>query len=741
MSLVDPIDPLESNPQLAKAFSREGIVKEKTAEEELPSYKMLGEEKIPVSKDYGKTWQSRLEQAKQVRRTPEINWSEAIKYYENDQAGHRNTGVEDISGINGPKRMSGKWRETENVVFANTTTMLPILYAKNPEVTATAFDTEGNADWATSVQALINAMFKKNGAPGVRLKPKARRGVLWVQLTNQAYMKVGWNKKEDSNEKIITELKAISEELANAKSAKDIKKAEGKLMALEEKTTILTAAGPYCKLVSPFRIYRDPTSEEPDGSDCKWMIEEDYLPTGLLNAVYGKDDGGSVTSLYEPTHILNANGGSSTNASEGMLEDEINNFTLFSNETEEQQNAKSYGYDNAIAYKKAQYTQVFWIWDKVTRRVFLFAANKWQWPVWVWDDPLKLIEFFPYKYLHFHESVRGSNPKGEVSYYLDQQDAINDNNSAIAQARDWAKNNLFYNSDKTDEQTVQAVLKGPDGTVRGIPLGDDGKMSDVIMAAVPPAMQHPELLSNDRCYAYINRVTGISEAQQGAQFKTNTTNDAVNFYQKNIDIRVDEKIDAIEDWIGEIGWALAQLAAVHLSKEDVTEIIGPAAAKGWRQVGDPSDLAKAMELQIVGGSTDKPTSKNKKRQALEIGQVMGQFASAMPPVAVTVLKVFSRAFRDEVVMTTADWDMIMQAVAGTGQGQQEQPNNAPGGNPDVTNPEVMKAHLNDLISKLPPEAQQQLQQMIKQGIPPQQALSSILEAAKGNANTPDQQAK
>jgi hypothetical protein len=78
------------------------------------------------------------------------------------------------------------------------------------------------------------------------------------------------------------------------------------------------------------------------------------------------------------------------------------------------------------------------------------------------------------------------------------------------------------------------------------------KLEDVIFSFVPPALKMPEFFSTDNSFAAINRITGINDAMRGAQFKTNTTNDAVDAYQKNVDIRVDERTDLIEDFIGDI---------------------------------------------------------------------------------------------------------------------------------------------------------------------------------------------
>jgi hypothetical protein len=108
-------------------------------------------------------------------------------------------------------------------------------------------------------------------------------------------------------------------------------------------------------------------------------------------------------------------------------------------------------------------------------------------------------------------------------------------------------------------------------------------------------MQHPELFDTASKFAAVNRLTGISDAQKGAQFKTNTTNDAIDFYQKNVDIRVDEKIDAIEDWIGMIAWQVLQMVAQHWSVEDVAAIIGQELA----QTGSKFLILQSFVLLLI----------------------------------------------------------------------------------------------------------------------------------------------
>jgi hypothetical protein len=182
--------------------------------------------------------------------------------------------------------------------------------------------------------------------------------------------------------------------------------------------------------------------------------------------------------------------------------------------------------------------------------------------------------------------------------------------------------------------------------------------------------------------------------------------------------------------LGDIGWKLMQLCAQFMTKEEVVALIGEQNAAAWEPMSSKEFVAK-YTLSVVGGSSEKPTSIAKKKMAMEVGQVLGQFVGASPQATLTVMmKMFRQAFSD-VIMDESDWDMIMQAVAqppqqpGSGEGG--------GGEGDPTQPET---GLKELVQQLPPEAQQAFMQSVEQGVPPEEALQKITQTLSGNNAQP-----
>lgn len=690
--------------EVDKNLERGGIpaIAPKTNKQE-PVYKVIGQSKIPVSKSMGKVWKARRNQASAKRKSTglEDSWDEALNYYYNDQQSHRSEGDGSVAGNRRhARKLNDKMSETENIVFANVNAIVPSLYAKNPNCEVTAID-EADEPLGDLAEDLLNAMLSRKGAPGVNIKPKAKRAVVMAALTNRAYLEYGWTFREQSSDQALKDLQSLSDTLAKASSQKEILEVEGALMALEQKVDLLRPEGAWVKFRRPHEVLVDPDGTEDDLTDHNFILIADFLATDYLRAVFGtKRPDGQWDSIYQPTHVLKVNGKSGSD-----VEEDVNNFTLI--DDEEKNAATNYGFDDVSSYEKAQRTKVWWVWDKVTRRVMLFNDKDWTWPIWVWDDPYHLDKFFPLEPLSFYTSPEGGESKGEVTYYLDQQDAVNEMNDEERRARYWAKRNIVYNTRYIKEEDAKKFLNGPDGSATGISLPEGVKITDAIFSMVPPSMQFTQLFDPSRKIASIDRIASVSDVLRGAQFKTNTTNDAIEYYQSNQATRLDERIDAIEDMLTGVCWGLLQMAFQFMSKEAVAELVGERKAAAWINM-DAVTIRKKFQATLAGGSTVKPTSNVKKKEALQITQLLGQFASASPYAMVIGLKVLERSF-EEIVVTDQDWQMISQSIMAVLQRGNSTGQGAPASDPSSD-----------------PRVQQAVQALVQQGMPEEEARQQVL---------------
>ena len=702
------------------------------------SYQMVGDTAVPVSKAHGKLWQSRKDQGLSQRKHKKLDraWNEAIRYYRNDQVAHRydQDGDGEYAGNeSSAMKMQRRFSETENIVFANTSALVPTLYAKNPTAEFTALDPEDRGV-SMQIEKLTNRVLSKKAYPGVNLKPKVRKAVVMTTLTNASYIEVGYTFREQSSDQAMKDLATLSNELQKASTPQKVREIEGKIDALEQTVDVLRPAGPFVKSRRPQDVIVDPDSIEDDMCDARWIMIRDYIATSYLNAKFTQMKGQTRVSAYKPTHIVRA--GDMGDGGHNSAEHEIGNYSLF-NDDENKENASEYGYNDEETYRKAQRTCCWWVWDKITQRVLLYSDKDWTWPIWVWDDPYHLQGFFPIYKLQFNTDPEEPIGKGEVTYYLDQQDALNTINSEMKQARQWARRNVFFDKNKISAAEVERFIKGDEDVAVGVDVPEGMNIKDFVQSVVPPSMSFVELFDKQPILEAIDRISSVQPVMRGVEFKTNTTNQAINQYNSVQQTRTDEKIDAVEDFIGQIAWAISQLCLQFMDATTVEMLIGRELAAGWKNLS-AYEIAVQLQMTVVGGSTQKPTSEAKKQQALQMGQVLGQFVNAAPvPVLRVLLETLRGAFND--VIPDEQWGTIISAI--DAQAQQPPTGASNGSAPSGSEREPPSQQggadpiqvLEQLVDQMPPEAKQALGMAMARGVPVRKALERIIPATQGGA--------
>ena len=219
-------------------------------------------------------------------------------------------------------------------------------------------------------------------------------------------------------------------------------------------------------------------------------------------------------------------------------------------------------------------------------------------------------------------------------------------------------------------------------------------------------------------------------------------------------MRMDMRLDAIEDALGDVGWKLAQLCLRFMPPETVQQITGLDVSQFWSPLDNLRDYAR-MSVTVIGGSTQKLTTQQKKQEAVQVGQVMAQYVRAAPASALKVsLDMLSKAF-DDFMVSKEDWLKIEQEVAMMAQAQQggapgqapsQQPGGPPPGGPAPAQgaPQAgggmqVAAAVVQALQQLPPPVLQAIGNALSQGIPPAQIFQQML-ASQGVQAQPGQAA-
>ena len=686
----------------------------------VPIYRMLGESKIPISRHEGKMWLARKDMGMKANEGNVIAWREAEAYYSNSQMDHRKTTEGEASGnTDVGKNKAKRFSHTENIVYSTVNAVIPATYAKNPSCEVTMFD-PALEKLGVVLEHLGNRLAAMKFAPGINLKPKVTKSILRCEIANEAWVMVGYTTKEFSADQAREDIQKLGAELLSAKNESEIQEIEGKLMALEESVDLLDPAGPFVKSLRSEQVVIDPYCSEDDFSDANWKMVYVMLPTNYLNAKFRiKDDNGQWTSQYEATHVADANtGDNTTNATQR----EIDSFKML----KEDHSYGQYGYKDQKSFDRAKMTKTWYCFDRVKRRFCLYADNDWTWPIWVFDDPYHLPRFYPLHRLQFHTDPNSVRTKGEVSHYLDQQDTINTINDAMHRARVNVNGKVLFDANTgLTQQTVEALLNDANTKAVGVRMPEGVTIDKALYAAPLPAFQYKELWDKGPYYEAANKISGVGAVLQGAQFKTNTTNQAIDAYSSVSNQRIDAKIDAVEDFVGDIMFDVLFLCAQFMDAETVQRIVGQ---QTYQQMGiewtpmDPSQLRDLFSCTVAGGSTQKPTSAAKKKEALEVGQVLGQFAAAAPQATIIMMQMMERAF-DGIVMTDADWAALIESVQ---MAQQAQMNpGAAGGDPDAATEPGEGTRGDPDAAGESNEINALVQEAAKRGVPPEIARAEI----------------
>lgn len=672
-------------------------------------YKLDPVTKVPVSRYEGNVWKGRRDAGRKAIGHLTAGWEEAEYYYDNAQQNHRKeTGGNKAGTRNVGKDRRDSFSMTENIVYATVNAVIPNVYAKNPSIEVTMTDSSMER-FGLALKRLGNRLMEMRAQPGINLKPKMRKCILRTEVTNEAWVLIGWTKREDSADAARDDIARIGKELAEAKDAVQIERLEGELLALEEQIDLLDPPGPFVKTLRAVNVLTDTAAEEDDTSDTNWIMVCVMEQTKKLNARYRtKDKDGNYTSAYAASHVVDAIAASSTAQA---TQEQIDNFKMFDSAKD---NPKDYGYADRESYERGKRTAVWYCFDKVKRRFYMYADKDWTWPIWVFDDPYHFPDFFPLERLQWHPSPTAPRTRGEVSHYLDQQDEINIINDELNRARVSLRDKTLFNSRVLSIKMIEDILSNPNKKFVGIPVPEGHKLTDHIMGQPQPNLEFAHLWDKAPAKAAVNMLSGLGEAMRGEQFKTNTTNQAIQEYTSVSATRLDEKRDAVEDFIGAIMWKVLFLCMQFMDDKSFHELTGNEFQDLPWQNMQPDQIRHVIQCRVEGGSTQKPTSAAKKGEALQLAQILGQFASTSPIALVLAIKTFARSF-DGFTVTAEEWEMLMQSV----QAQMQQQQADGGGDEEAA-----------------------VQEMVKEGMPEEEARKRVAEAKskQGSSNT-DKQAK
>lgn len=604
-----------------------------------PLYKMVSDNKIAISKKEGVLWAQRLALAKKRMEKCKTEWDVNLDTYLSKNKPNSDYEKKELT-------LREKDYNYENLVWSNTMALNRETIMKLPHIEITA-NSEEHEPYVNPLEHALNNYLGSVGNNGINMKEKLKKSDIAAQLTNRGIIRLDWNEIIDGDA-VKQQISAIESKLAEPNlSLEKVKKYEGELFALNEKLEESGMSGLQFTLVDPRNLFIDPNSQLETGLDADWMIERRVELKTVIEAKYGSSDG----TVYA---------GDKSDIDSDEATKLQNNKYIFGDDTD----------TDMQPTEALQTTTVYYIWDKLKKRVYLYEEGKWDYPLWVWDDPYGLMRFFPYFILSYNLAPFDNESYSECSYYLPIQNQINDINSKMKQARDRAFNITLYDGrSNLEPKDLQNLTNGKSGYVK-INIPEGRKITDMVMSMPTPGLEQP-LMNKGDLYAVMQKLTSSDPTMRGEEYKTNTTNMAVQQYTTAKKVVIGVRIDQIISFYLSIAKEVLKLMLDRFAVTDWTKVCSDQEAEFI--TSNPITF-RELDFTFAGDDTVEPTSAMKKQEAVQLGQIMGQFAGATPAITIVMLKLMSRAF-NEIVITPQDWEMIFSSI----QQQMQQPAPQPQG--------------------------------------------------------------
>jgi len=619
-----------------------------SVEEEAAGFKMAAGMSFPVPKKFGMMWKKRIDDALKVYEMEHSLWDDVFRRY-------RETGTSDTlkDTIANDYKYRMQQSTDENLIRINIRTIMRSTYMRNPHLEFTSVDVEEDP-LVEVLQRAADFLLNKKTFPGLDMKTKARRWILHAQLTNHGVVRLDFQDKQGSLDAALEQLEALEAKLKDSKDIDEIQKATAELQALYETMPLLERRGFRLTNVLPHKVVVDPDCTSIELEDAGWLAEFFDLDEDYITARYYEES-------EEEDAVIRLSDGKDVDkpATTERSDTEDSIIRLVTNdETDERRR-----------YRKKNTVECCMIYDKTTRRKYLFRTDDWKAPLWSFEDDLKLSRFFQHFFMSFTETIDSIIQPGEASYITGHVDAINKINRKADQIRNAAFGALIYNKSKVDEEDVKILVQHLNNPtefkaigLKGKNLADNEKLKDVVEAFVPPAFDYQALFNSTALRSVIDRNFSISMVDRGEQFKANTTNDAVQYYQESQNRSNQQLVDSIEDSMESLAWSLSELIISKFSKEEIAELLG----QTWAEQFTPmtvDEFNRKFRMVVASGSIEKPDTEFKKKEAVQVAQAIGQFAQSAPATALrVVMSMFERAFSIFSVRKD-DWDMLKQEAA------------------------------------------------------------------------------
>jgi hypothetical protein len=541
-----------------------------------PNKALLGkwQEKISASVKRNENWEKKLEQFRQYQMGKQPNKDKPVR---------------------------------TNLIYSTIATILPLIYAKNPEISITPSRTvtkdiiEATKKFASTAEIVLEQKVIKEP----KLKEQAKANVRSTMVTALGWLKMVYQKEMGSDPLVERRIQDAQDNLARIERlievSDDSTRAEHEMAKAELTIEInqLQTSDAEIELYKGFVIDRiksedmfildDSIEEFHQYPDAEAIAHRVWFTVDKFEEVFGRKPETTATKY-------------------------------------KQRAAQEHSTTEKDKNQNVEYVAVFEVWGRSSNTVYTLCLGEKIWCREPYQPNCTSKRWYPFFALAYNVVEGRWLPMSDVELLIELQDEYENTRQAYTDHRQDSLPVRFARSNgnltEADLMRIQNRKARDIIAIEGNPTApltnDIGQLPSI---PIDPAVYDVSQIRND-----MDMMSGLSDASRGNLIQPKTATEAEIMEQK-MSSRVDERRDTTEDHLTEIFTSALEILLDELTEEDVKAIAGEDAT--WPQM-TKEEIFSMVNVGVRAGSTTKP---NKMRERETWVQLLPQIEKTMQTVS------------------------------------------------------------------------------------------------------------
>lgn len=497
-----------------------------------------------------------------------------------------------------------------NIIHATLQNMLPLIYAKNPEIAVkpnqhidpSGYDYRTADLFSETLELVLNSCLKK-----AELKRVAKQVLRSCMVSKIGILKITYQRDYIKDPLVSRQLHDAQESLAalieTIRQEDDVDKEDAEALiqrqnmiveSLEQQVTVMRREGLNLGVVRPEDFRMDTSLDTlQDYKQAQWMANRTWMTPKEVMSRFQLDK----KDLEKfSTYRRNQNG-------------IPQRLTKDSNLGE--------GEDVSIAIPVWEY------WDKITQTVYTWAEGGDSY-IKVPFHPQKMGDsWFPFFILGLNWIDGEEWPISDVDLLENLQDEYMTIRTQAAKHRDLAAPFYVADSSRINYEDIETFSNATIGDIALINASGAGVNTVFQPASTPPF--NPMIYDTSSVRSDIEWISGLGDAARGSVARSKTATEA-NILQEGLSNRTGEKVDLLEDWLKDIATFSAEILLQEMPPEMVMQEVGQNAF--WPKL-DKQTLYDRINVEIKAGSTEMPDKNQEQMRWVELMPIIMQNIDAI----------------------------------------------------------------------------------------------------------------